>query len=110
MNETTYQDEYQVDRPARLTKKQTNELMATLRHLERARAYLFAPHIAIAHKGTKATTSLHYVKPGDGSTLFEVEKAYGSDLTGLDMGIQSLRTFLGYRDGKGGTSYYAPKD
>lgn len=78
---------------AKLTQKQVAELQYTLRNLERARAYIMAPQVAIARRGEHATTTLHYTR-SDGQTLYEVTKDYGSDLTGLDAGINALRHFL----------------
>jgi hypothetical protein len=48
-----------------------------------------APSVAVARKGGPATTTLHYTR-ADGSTLYEVAKDIGSDLTGLDAGIKAL--------------------
>jgi len=91
-----------------LTKKQTTTLIIALWNLELARAYLYAPDIAIALKGkpsingpAPATTTLHYTR-ADGCTLYEVEKAYGSDLTGLDNAIHTLCRFLGFSNEREG--------
>jgi len=78
---------------ATLTRKQRAAIEYALRNAERARAYLFSDSVAIARKGGVATTSLHYARV-DGAVLYEVEKAYGSDLTGLDSAIGALRSFL----------------
>uniref|UniRef100_A0A6M3L0R5 Uncharacterized protein n=1 Tax=viral metagenome TaxID=1070528 RepID=A0A6M3L0R5_9ZZZZ len=77
----------------KLTKKQISSLYYVLRNLERARDYLMSKDTAVCHKGTFASTTLHYSR-ADGSTLYEVEKTYGSDLTGLFNGIESIKSLL----------------
>lgn len=78
---------------AKLTKKQTEELERVLRNLERAEKYIFAPDTAVARR-SHGTTTLDYIRKSDGKALYEVERAYGSDLTGLKAGIEFLRDFL----------------
>jgi hypothetical protein len=78
---------------AKLTRKQVKAVEYALRNAERALAYIMAPDVAIARKGGQATTTLHYTR-ADGSTLYEVTKECGSDLTGLQNCIQELRLFL----------------
>ena len=75
-----------------LTKKQTAHLERVLQNLERAEKYIFAPETAVARR-SHGTTTLDYMRP-DGKALYEVERAYGSDLTGLKSGIELLRDFL----------------
>ncbi len=86
---------------AKLTKMQQKRIFYALCNLERARAYLFNPRLAIAKRDSMATTALHYAR-ADGQCLYEVERAYGSDLTGLDNGIAELKLLLtnqgGHRD------------
>jgi hypothetical protein len=78
---------------ANLTKTQRAILESALRNAERAMAFIQAPHIAVARMGTLATTTLHYTR-ADGATLYPIAKDIGSDLTGLDNCIQSLRRLL----------------
>ena len=78
---------------AKLTKKQfhrLNEIRATLLRAER---YLYDPAVAICRKGGMATTTLHYTR-ADGSTMYEVEKAIGSDLCALPQAITDLTAIL----------------
>jgi hypothetical protein len=85
---------------AKITQKQANEIADAIRNLNRAKEYLFNPRIVIAHRDTMATTTLHYARP-DGQALYEVEKSYGSDLTGLQSGVDLLMDFLKHHTGKG---------
>lgn len=78
---------------AKLTNKQRRVIEIALDHLNRANKFITTDNIAIARKGSFASTTLHYAR-ADGSTLYEVEKAYGSDLTGLQAGIETLNSFL----------------
>lgn len=78
---------------AKLTHKQTAKLETVLYHLKRAQKYLGQAKIAIAQRDTMATTTLHYTR-ADGSVLYEVNKEYGSDLTGLADGIRMLEMFV----------------
>ena len=79
---------------ATLTRKQRAALEAVLGHAKRASEYVFSPRIAIAHRGKQSTTTLDYVRQSDGTILYEVEKAYGSNLTGLPEAIRRLEGFL----------------
>lgn len=83
-----------------LTKKQRAAIECALRNAERAHAYIHDPRIAVCRRDSQATTTLHYSRP-DGA-LYEVERAYGSDLTGLDNAIAELRSLLG---GQSGVTY-----
>ncbi len=78
---------------AKLTKAQQRHLQRALAHAERAHAYLMSDQIAVARKDRAATTTLHYTR-SDGSTLYEVQKEYGSDLTGLADCIADLKALL----------------
>lgn len=77
----------------RLTKKAREELRAILRNAERAREYIHSDRVAVCRRDTQATTTRHYTR-ADGSVLYEVERAYGSDLVGLDVAIDRLASFL----------------
>lgn len=76
----------------KLTRKQVRELETALHDARRARAYIMAPHVAVAHR-SKGTTTLDYTR-ADGAALYEVEREYGSDLCGLDACIARLERFL----------------
>jgi hypothetical protein len=78
----------------RLTNKARAELRAVLRNAERARAYIHADSTAVCRRDRAATTTLHYSRRSDGAVLYEVERAYGSDLCGLDVAIERLGSFL----------------
>jgi hypothetical protein len=78
---------------AKLTKKQLSRIEYALRNLERANNYLMQENIVIAHKDNIASTTLHYSR-NDGKCLYEVEKNYGSDLTGLFNGISELKAII----------------
>jgi hypothetical protein len=77
----------------KLTRKQCASLESALQHFERAKRYLFAPETAVARR-SHGTTALDYIRPSDGKALYEVEREYGSDLTGLAMGIAELQAIL----------------
>ena len=77
----------------KLTQKAKRELTRTLEDLERARAYLHNPRVAVCRYDETATTALHYSR-ADGSSLYPVAKDYGSELCLLDSGIQKLKRFL----------------
>jgi len=83
---------------AKLTRAQALELRAAINHLRRAQGYLFSEQVAIARRDTMATTTLHYQRPSDGACLFEVNKHYGSDLTGLGEGLRLLSRFIEEHD------------
>lgn len=78
---------------AKLTRKQTEALQATLYHLKRAEKYIHDPLTAVTRRCSVATTTLHYTR-ADGSVLYEVDREIGSDLTGLREGIRRLERFL----------------
>lgn len=83
---------------AALTRKQLADLDVVFRHARRAREYLNNPAVAVARRGGVATTTLHYTR-ADGSVLYEVNKEYGSDLTGLDTAIAVLESFIANNSG-----------
>lgn len=78
---------------SKLTRKQNDRLVYTLRNLERASTYINGAEIAVARRDRLATTTLHYTR-ADGACLYEVERAYGSDLVGLQNGIEAIRALL----------------
>jgi len=77
----------------KMTKAARRELEAVLRNAVRAREYVMAEGTAVCRRRTMATTTLDYTR-ADGSVLCEVQRAYGSDLCGLDTAIQRLEGFL----------------
>lgn len=79
---------------AKLTKKQTAELMRILGSLGAAHQYLHSDRTVICRTDTMATTTLH--RPGvpmDDRILLPMEK-HGSDLVRLSTGIDELREFV----------------
>lgn len=78
---------------SKLTKKQRTAIEYALRNAERAFMFIQSGHIVVARKGGPATTTLHYAR-ADGSTLYEIDKQIGSDLTGLENTIKALSDFL----------------
>ncbi len=80
---------------AKLTIKQRNELQRAQCHLVRAMEYINRPDIAIGvlRKGP-ATTTLHYVRDGDGDTFYALDKEIDSNLAGLSMACSALTSFL----------------
>ena len=79
---------------ATITRKQRETLERALYHLERGQKYIAKPNIAVCVRDRMATTTLHYSRQADGTSLYEVEKAIGSDLCGLDDAARILRAFL----------------
>jgi len=77
----------------KLTRKLQKRIEYALRNAERAEAYIMAKDVAVCRRETFASTTLHYTCP-DGGILYEVERAYGSDLTGLHNAIAELRSIL----------------
>lgn len=78
---------------AKLTKKQMNALTIVLNHLERAHSFILKDDTAVAKLCKHATTDLHYSRASDNTTLYVINKEYGSNLTGLLTGIGTLRQF-----------------
>lgn len=78
---------------AKLTRRQTQNLERILYHLQRADNYLSQPTLVVTKRCQAATTTLHFTR-SDGQVLYEVNKEYGSDLTGLKQGIHDLEKFL----------------
>lgn len=78
----------------KLTRKQRAALTRAVEHAERASRYLFRESTAICHVRNCATTTLDFTRQRDERVLCEVEKHYGSDLTGLGESIKMLRAFI----------------
>lgn len=83
---------------AKLTRKQRAALAQVEHDLARALAFIKAPEVAVARRSAEGTTSLHYVRAASAlapaGALYEIEKEYGSNLTGLEAGLSRLRLFL----------------
>ena len=80
---------------AQLTRKQQAAIENALHHLNRALKFIYSEDVAVARRGKIATTTLHYIRPNDGTSLYEINKDIGSDLTGLGTGIHYLNRLLG---------------
>jgi hypothetical protein len=66
-----------------MLKREEKQLWAILRHLQRGTDYLRSARVAVAERGQNdATTTQHYSR-ADGSTLYEIDREIGSDLTGI---------------------------
>lgn len=74
--------------------KVRRELELVRLDLQRARDYLEQEQVALCRKGGVATTTLHMTRPNDGAVFYEVNKFYGSQLTGLEEGMRKLRNLL----------------
>ena len=77
----------------KLTRKLQKRIEYALRNAERAEAYIMGKGVAVCRRDAYASTTLHYTRP-DGGILYEVERTYGSDLTGLHSAIAELRSIL----------------
>ena len=77
---------------AKLTRVQTTAIERALYHVKRAERYIMSDSVAVAHR-SRGTTTLDYTR-ADGKALYEVEKAYGSDLCGLFDAIKGLERLL----------------
>jgi len=78
---------------AKLTAAQTRSIETVLYHLNRAHKYINQPDVVLAIKKYIATTTLDFTLP-DGTVAFQVDKQIGSDIAGLEMGIDYLNNFL----------------
>jgi hypothetical protein len=79
---------------SRLTGKQRRQVQRAIDALDRALRYIRSPRMAVAIRGTPATTTLHYIRPSDGATLYEIEKEIGSDLCGAQSCRDELAQML----------------
>ena len=75
----------------RLTNKAREELRRTLAHLERARRYLDEERTIIGRLYGMRSMNEYW---RDNESLSPVEKWHGSNLAGLDTGIEKLAGFL----------------
>ncbi len=79
---------------AKLTKAQRDDLRFVLRNAERAQAFIMADRVAVCTRKNMGTTTLDYTRASDGTALTEVNRDYGSDLTGLEAAIKALASFI----------------
>ena len=80
---------------AKLTKKDRAALESVLQNAERAERYIMREDIAVCRVGKQpATTTREFTRSCDDRKLYEVERAYGSDLCGMQTAIGKLRDFL----------------
>lgn len=79
---------------AKITKKQEDALWQIESHLSRAFAFIMEKDTVVAKSNKLATTVLHYTRKHDDSVIYSISKEYGSNLTGLEMGLGRLRRFL----------------
>lgn len=79
---------------AKLTRNQRAALDYALRNAERTYNYILSDRIAVCAIQDCATTTLHYTNPTSKTCLYPLEKAYGSDLVGIQNTIQTLRSVL----------------
>lgn len=77
----------------KLTAAQERQIETVLYHLHRAREYINSPHTVIARTKTMCTTTLDFEVPGVGAAS-PIAKDIGSDLVGLQMGIEYLENFV----------------
>ena len=78
----------------KLTKQAKAELSRVLSHLHRANEYIKKPDTVIARVSTNPTTTIHYTRAIDNTCLYSVDKEIGSDLTGLQQGLNDLLKFI----------------
>lgn len=77
---------------AKLTGKQRTALLNVLHHMDRANALLHEDTIAVARR-TSWPTDIDYTRK-DGAALSEINKHYGSNLTGFEDAARYLKLFL----------------
>ena len=79
----------------KLTAAQTRSIETVLYHLERSHKYLMDDSTILARKKSMATTTLDFLLP-DGAAAYATDKQIGSDIAGLEMGMDYLRNFLSF--------------
>lgn len=77
----------------KLTALQTRSIETVLYHLQRANKYLLDESTILARKKGACTTTLDFLLP-NGNAACEVDKQIGSDIAGLEMGMEYLKNFL----------------
>lgn len=81
----------------KLTAAQQRSIETVLYHLERAQKYIQDDATIIARKKDQCTTTLDFEVPGHGPAS-SICKDIGSDLAGLQMGIDYLKNFSKMND------------
>jgi hypothetical protein len=76
-----------------MTKKKLRELENILQSLKRGQTFLKDERTLVCRKKSVATTTLDF-KNEKGEVCVSVDKWIGSDLTGVDMGVESLAKFI----------------
>ena len=76
----------------RLTLQARNELHTLLDRLTQAQEMIRNPRTVVCVR-SHGTTTLDYKRP-DGTSVYEIDKDIGSDLTGLYDGIELIHRFL----------------
>lgn len=79
---------------SKMTRKQVQALESVLYHLQRAQKYIGRADIAVCLKRDRASTTLDYIRPSDGTALVDLAKDIGSDLCGLEFAEKGLRQIL----------------
>ena len=79
----------------KLTQKQIQNLNDTLYHLERALDYINKQDTVIGIKVSKGSSDA-FRHSNEHFDIRLVNKEYGSNITGLSMGIERLRQFITY--------------
>lgn len=77
----------------KLTAAQVRSIETVLYHLDRASNFIHTDRTVLAIKKSRATTTLDFLLP-DGTAATEIDKHIGSDLCGLQDGIEYLKNFL----------------
>jgi hypothetical protein len=78
---------------AKLTKRDIAALRDIVYYAQSARNFILKDNVAVAMRGTMATTTLHYTR-ADGKTLYEVNKEIGSEFIMLSTAISKLKDFI----------------
>ena len=79
----------------KLTNKQIEGLENILYHLQRAQEFINNNDTVVGRKSTLCNTDLFYNEK-ENFKIALINKFYGSNLTGLEMGIENLRDFINY--------------
>lgn len=79
---------------AKLTRMQRLRVETALHNAERALGFIANNSIAVCRVGNQATTTLHYTRSSDNTTLYPINKYAGSDLVGIGNAINELRALI----------------
>lgn len=77
----------------KLTAAQERSIETVLYHLERANKFIQDDATIVARKKNQCTTTLDFEVPGKGAAS-SICKDIGSDMAGLQMGIDYLKNFV----------------